>query len=129
MNDGFICPKCGGTKYYQEKSGRKRCANCQRERMKKYYATPAYKQRHRESDRFRRRGCTEEEYTKRLIEQNEECAICGKKLGQKLRIDHNHTTGKLRGLLCDNCNWGLGNFKDNTELLKNAILYLEKYDK
>ena len=44
-----------------------------------------------------------------------------------LTVDHNHVTGQIRGLLCTNCNLGIGNFKDKTELLKNAIKYLEKY--
>lgn len=129
MNNDLVCPKCGCTKFYQEKNGRKRCANCQKERMKKYYSTDEYKRKHREADRFRRRGCTKEEYDQKMQEQHETCAICGKKVGKELRIDHNHETGNLRGLLCDSCNWGLGNFKDNIELLRKAISYLERYEK
>ena len=60
------------------------------------------------------------------------CAICGKNtillLGRKrdlLVIDHDHTTGHIRGLLCNSCNLGLGLFHDNLTLLKRAILYLD----
>lgn len=48
--------------------------------------------------------------------------ICKK---EELVIDHNHQTGKVRGLLCANCNNGLGFFMDNIENLKEAIRYLE----
>lgn len=51
------------------------------------------------------------------------CAICGSK--EKLHIDHCHETGNVRGLLCSNCNFGIGNLKDNIDYLKTAILYLE----
>lgn len=57
------------------------------------------------------------------------CFICGiDKERRRFCIDHNHTTGKVRGLLCDNCNKGLGCFNDNSETLKQAIEYLNKYD-
>lgn len=126
----FVCKKCGCAEYYElhEKYGiRKRCKACQRERMKAIYATEKYKEKHREDDRRRRRGCTPSQY--KLLQQSQKgmCAICGKEVNEQLRADHDHVTGKMRGLLCDNCNWGLGNFKDNIQYLKNAICYLEKY--
>ena len=55
------------------------------------------------------------------------CKICGKhqsELTLSLNVDHCHITGKIRGLLCGNCNKALGLFKDNTKSLKNAINYL-----
>lgn len=54
------------------------------------------------------------------------CEICGSIAKGKRRhnIDHCHTTGNIRGLLCDLCNKGLGLFKDDTNLLQNAINYL-----
>lgn len=54
--------------------------------------------------------------------QENKCKICGEE--KLLNVDHCHTTGKIRGLLCTNCNLGLGNFKDNPELLTKAIKYL-----
>lgn len=45
---------------------------------------------------------------------------------ENVNIDHNHITGKIRGLLCKQCNIGLGMFKDSTESLENAIEYLNK---
>ena len=54
--------------------------------------------------------------------QNNNCAICGEEV--KLHVDHCHKTGKIRGLLCRNCNTSLGKFKDSPEILQNAITYL-----
>ena len=62
----------------------------------------------------------------------EGCFICGSKeyIGvygkvKELSVDHCHTTGKVRGLLCQSCNVGLGAFKDNPESLRKAVNYLE----
>lgn len=66
--------------------------------------------------------------------QNNACAICGKVFEQTPHVDHNHAccSGKkscgkcIRGLLCHHCNAGLGNFKDEVELLLKAIQYLQQ---
>jgi hypothetical protein len=77
----------------------------------------------------RRFGITLEEYDKLLVKQNNSCAICKRNQTEfkiKLAVDHNHKTGEIRGLLCNNCNNGLGRFKDNKVLLSEAIKYLEQ---
>lgn len=75
---------------------------------------------------------TLEEYQDLFDSQNGKCAICGsegfkivRNQRQDIVIDHCHTTGKVRGLLCHNCNRALGLFKDNSETISNAIRYLE----
>ena len=72
---------------------------------------------------------TVEQYDAMLIGQNYVCAICNKseKSSTKgvLFIDHDHKTGKVRGLLCDTCNRGLGYFYDDKSLLRNAVEYLK----
>jgi len=60
-----------------------------------------------------------------LREQGGICAICLQTSG-KWHLDHNHKTGKIRGILCHHCNTGLGNLKDDVAVLKRAIAYLEK---
>lgn len=70
---------------------------------------------------------TLDEYENLYFLQNGKCKICYKeKEMRKLCVDHDHSTGKIRGLLCDTCNRGLGYFKDNPLFLKNAIKYLER---
>jgi DNA-directed RNA polymerase subunit RPC12/RpoP len=69
-------------------------------------------------------------YSILLVAQNYKCAICGidaSKLSRELSVDHSHITQKVRGLLCNHCNIGLGNFKDSSELLTKAIDYLGDY--
>lgn len=68
-------------------------------------------------------GLSEEDYNNLHVQQNNQCKICGI-TPKKLVVDHCHTTGRVRGLLCHNCNTGLGQFKDNTQFLQLAIKYL-----
>ncbi len=72
-------------------------------------------------------GLTLEQYNEMLTSQNGVCKICaGPDNGPwgTLAVDHCHITGKVRGLLCAKCNKGLGQFKDDTELLDKAKSYL-----
>jgi hypothetical protein len=76
-------------------------------------------------------GITLEEFNCMLKDQNNSCAICGcgneKKNNYGLCVDHCHKSGKVRRLLCNHCNLGLGYFGDDIELMKKAIEYLIKY--
>lgn len=68
------------------------------------------------------------EFDRMYIAQKGCCAICGKhqlNLKRTLQVDHSHDTGKVRGLLCSNCNPALGSFEDNPDLLRRAAIYLE----
>ena len=70
---------------------------------------------------------TLEEYNTMLEEQDYKCAICGKEKsenGKSFAVDHNHKTGETRGLLCNNCNVGIGFFKDSAEITAKATAYL-----
>lgn len=80
-------------------------------------------------------GITMEDYKAMLLQQGNACAICRtektgvaekNKKERSLAIDHDHATGKVRGLLCHRCNFGLGHFKDNPDLLTKAAAYLTK---
>lgn len=83
----------------------------------------------------RRYGLTLEQYAELLKRQNGVCAICGEPetLVRKgtlcaLTIDHDHETGQVRGLLCNNCNRGIGLLKDNPDVLRHAASYLERFE-
>lgn len=72
--------------------------------------------------RLRRYGITPAQYHKMMRDQEGLCASC--KEVPPDNIDHDHKTGKVRGLLCHHCNLGLAHFKDRPELLRRAIGYL-----
>lgn len=67
-----------------------------------------------------------EEYNNMVLAQQNKCAICGNvpRGNKKLAVDHNHETGKIRGLLCHLCNNAIGLFGEDTSVLQNAIIYL-----
>lgn len=72
-------------------------------------------------------GVTAQEFFEMLEGQYRQCAICSTGIAiDTLHFDHDHATGKPRGLLCALCNKGLGHFKDDPELLKRAVAYLCK---
>lgn len=73
---------------------------------------------------LRRIGLTQADVDRMLEEQNDRCAIC-KKESKRWHIDHCHTTGRIRGVLCPLCNKGLGHFKDDPAALLAAIKYLK----
>lgn len=72
-------------------------------------------------------GFEQEDYTKLFAAQKGQCAICNCIQVDPLCVDHNHKTGKVRGLLCHACNLGIGKFNDDPELIERAILYLEEF--
>ena len=102
------------------------------ERSKEYYQTSG-KQKKLEAYPERRRrilksryGITPEGFDELFKKQNGRCAICKQQYHSTLHIDHDHKTKEIRGLLCNNCNRGLGHFKDSKENLEAAVTYLER---
>lgn len=80
---------------------------------------------------LKRYGITLTQYIEMYEAQGGKCSICREAdpTGRRLAVDHCHTTGQNRALLCLNCNQGLGKFKDNPELLMAAAQYLSKHEK
>jgi hypothetical protein len=82
-----------------------------------------------------RYNLTPAQYNEMAERQDYKCAICGIDVTENVRankqialsVDHNHTTGALRELLCMKCNYGLGYFKDNAEILLKASNYVTKH--
>lgn len=137
------CTKCKENKplfefnkHKRHKDGlRFRCKKCEsedakakkKENLEKDYLGTRLKER---ADNLKRMfGMSLEDYEQKATAQNNVCAICGNtcKSGKRLAVDHDHDTGKIRGLLCGNCNGGLGKFQDNPELLIKAAEYLRKH--
>lgn len=74
-------------------------------------------------------GLSLEQYNQMLEGQGGVCAICHKPATTKhLCVDHNHKTGKIRGLLCLACNYKIGMMHDDFVFMRNAVIYLEKYN-
>lgn len=84
------------------------------------------KQNTRRSLLSRKYGLTVEDLEKRISEQNNKCPICLDALGKSPHVDHCHTTGEVRGVLCHLCNVGLGSFRDSPEALNRAAQYLRR---
>lgn len=85
---------------------------------------------HREIQIKKTYGLSGKEYKEMLDKCDSKCTICGNELifnRRNTHIDHCHKTGKVRGILCTHCNRGLGGFKDNIDILENAITYLKRF--
>lgn len=113
------CGRCKHIKKLTEFKSHKRdghqsyCSKCQELYMDAYNLKKRY-------------GMTIDEYKKMLKDQDNVCKICKKPclIKKKLSVDHCHKSGKIRGLLCSNCNAALGLFKDNSERIIEAANYL-----
>ena len=149
------CRTCGGEKSIDDfwkhpsfRDGRysdcKKCAyDKQKENLAKRLANdPLYSRKRQKEWRGRGRnsfkhnlkqayGITLDQYDSMLLGQNGKCLVCdGELSGQhRIAVDHDHETGKVRGLLHFRCNQGLGFFMDSPRLLRKAAEYLEKYGK
>lgn len=125
--DGRICTECGvfksASQYSIERDKRALTGVAMRSKCKQCNEAVKYK-----SFIKRTYDITYEDYEALLISQNYSCAICKSRIGNarssRLFVDHCHNTAKVRGLLCSNCNHGLGQFKDSPKLLQRAIEYL-----
>lgn len=83
----------------------------------------------RHTARLRQYGLTPDDLDRLLARQGNRCAICGEEhrgRGKRLHVDHDHATGKVRGLLCGPCNVALGGFNDDPTRLRAAVRYLTK---
>jgi hypothetical protein len=89
-----------------------------------------YKNKQKELDRirFKKYGITGEEYREILERQGIKCPICNRDITKNLSVDHNHITGKIRGLICNSCNLAIGNANDSPDRLRAMADYLERND-
>lgn len=145
------CPKCkiskSFTEFYKDSHTnnglRCYCINCSKMNNKEHPTNnlkrrltkqawrkknPDKAKKERKQTRLRKYGLSIPEYEKLLEIQNNSCAVCNRtetEFKKGLSIDHCHATGKVRGLLCTNCNTAIGALKENPEMFKKALQYLE----
>ena len=103
------------------------CKECHRVITAAINARPDVKLRRRERGLRTKYGMTNREYDQMLATQHHQCLICGRKHGEDgkpLVVDHCHTTGVVRGLLCALCNSAIGYFEEDVDRMVNAISYL-----
>lgn len=129
--NGFL--RCRLCQYEKNRSWQKRNPEKQKEYKRQSYLRNC--ERYVEESILRQRNITKEEYLKLFEDQQNKCAICFQeesvimrkdKSISPLSIDHDHITGKVRGLLCARCNKALGSFKESEERLQSAINYLRR---
>ena len=128
-------------KHTKSQNLRTECRICQRKWSHDYYKANAVEERlkrkiyHKQNPEkshawmLKKYGLTLEDYKRMLESQNGQCAICGidkgyPKSGRRFAVDHDHETGKVRALLCGNCNTGISHFKHDPDLMEKAIDYL-----
>jgi protein-arginine kinase activator protein McsA len=120
------CYKCGSFKKFVTSAG---CHKCYYTPSKEYFIdwnrrNPEKIELYKKRGRLARYKLTVEQYDALHFLQGGKCSICQNPI-INLHVDHDHKTGKVRGLLCNNCNTGLGSLRDSLEILKSAVKYLE----
>lgn len=128
------CSKCKESKPLGAFSFNRRALGTRQSQCKPciLVSTRAWKQRNLEKFKryqFRKKleeryGLSLDQYSEMLKNQGGCCKICGSPQKKRLAVDHCHTSGLVRGLLCDLCNRGLGYFKDSPNVLTKAADYL-----
>lgn len=141
-------------KYIERNVNRRSLALKKQKKEKKFPTIQEYQKNYRNTDKFKEKskeyskkyrernkdieknghlkrkfGITLDQYKKMQKDQKNLCAICElpEVPGKDLSVDHCHSTGSIRGLLCFNCNSSLGKFNDSIEVLLRAIKYLQKF--
>lgn len=110
------------------------CKECSHQNLQIWRKTDKGKHSMRQRNLKVKYNVSLEDYQILLENQKNNCAICNEKESamnhysktvKRLAVDHCHTTGKIRGLLCTNCNTLIGKSKDDIDILRNVIKYLE----
>lgn len=136
-SDGYTyaCKDCRNAKYkeyyYANPEKIKEKVRINREYRKEYYDDPERKLKYRKRFIERKFNISYEVYDQLMHEQNGVCAICGNEEtssnAKYLAVDHDHNTGKIRGLLCSKCNRAIGLLQDNPDIVNEALNYLKKH--
>jgi hypothetical protein len=123
------CTKCGAPGPFYKKHSQ--CVSCVLAYQRARYAVdPKHRARARATTRAWKYGVTLEQFDQLFENQEGLCGICSRLMQKRgdrpfvACVDHDHVTGKVRGLLCGFCNVGLGHFKDSPTILRNAVGYV-----
>ncbi|OGM55889.1 hypothetical protein A3F62_01545 [Candidatus Woesebacteria bacterium RIFCSPHIGHO2_12_FULL_44_11] len=84
------------------------------------------KQKELDRIRFNKYGVTGNEFRAILKRQENKCPICNRSIAKNLSVDHDHKTGKIRGLICNKCNLAIGNADDLSDRLRALAQYLDE---
>lgn len=108
-------------------ANKERKANSSKQYREKAKKLPGYKEFSRNRALKRCYGITSEDYNKMIFEQDFKCKLClnSPASDKRLHVDHNHDTGKVRGLLCHQCNWYLGKIDRDVHLLERISDYIK----
>lgn len=115
--------RAGGIQAYCRDCNKKRCKDW-RKRNPNHFKTPEF----RDYQYQYKYGITLAEFQQKFDKQNGRCAICNQTQEKLLVVDHNHNTGQVRDLLCNNCNTVLGYVKEDPAILIAALAYLQKHN-
>lgn len=121
-------------RYRNSEKGQKTIARYKeqnKDKLEAYKQSEAYRLTQRKAIFKHRYGITLDQYNDLLAAQNNKCAICSIEFDSSIKgktphIDHDHSTGIVRGLLCHKCNLVIGHADDSIEVLKSAIDYLAR---
>ena len=92
--------------------------------FKQYHSEKENKERERVGQLRRKYGITNEEYDEMFKKQDGRCLVCGETSDKVLCVDHDHKTGRVRGLLCYRCNTALGHLRDDPEIIMKLYEYM-----
>lgn len=132
-----VCKGCQGP---LDGANAYRCKDCYRAYMAEWRSKDPEKSRKTSQIYARRRkyGLSADDFDRMWDSQQGRCEICNCEMEEKhergrnnsrtVSVDHSHSTGAVRGLLCTGCNSGLGKFKDEIEVVRSALTYLLKYE-
>jgi hypothetical protein len=129
------CSKCGELvpRYRVSKFRSSLCKSCSYKAARAWKAEnpKAWERSARRSHLKKQYGITPEDFDRLLQSQGGKCAICHETnlrdvRGFRPHVDHSHKTGRVRGILCGRCNKGLGALKDDVEIVRRALSYLER---
>jgi Recombination endonuclease VII. len=123
-----VCASCGEEKEIAEftEAWRSYCRACTNDKERNRYRADGGKEKVYAKN-LARYDLTAEQYAARVEEQGGRCAICGDIPTRRLHVDHDHTTGAVRALLCSHCNHAIGQAKEDPARLRAMIAYLEHH--